>query len=89
MKRSEFHFDLPDELIAHYPPAKRTDSRLLCLSRGSAQISHRQFTDFPDLLKPGDLLVFNNTRVVPARLFGQKETGGQVEVLLERVMPDH
>ena len=89
MKRSEFHFDLPDELIAHYPPAKRTDSRLLCLSRGSAQISHRQFTAFPDLLKPGDLLVFNNTRVVPARLFGQKETGGQVEVLLERVMPDN
>tara|TARA_R110000824_G_scaffold7892_6_gene35943 strand:+ start:58739 stop:59758 length:1020 start_codon:yes stop_codon:yes gene_type:complete len=89
MKRSEFHFDLPDELIAHYPPVKRTDSRLLSLARKSGQIRHQQFTDFPNLLNPEDLLVFNNTRVIPARMFGQKETGGQVEVMLERVMPNN
>lgn len=89
MKRSEFHFDLPDELIAHYPPVKRTDSRLLCLACDSGISTHKRFTDFPDLLKPEDLLVFNNTRVIPARLLGQKETGGKVEVMLERVMPDN
>jgi len=89
MKRSDFYFDLPEELIAHYPPEKRTDSRLLCISRKTGDVSHRQFTDFPALLNPGDLLVFNNTRVIPARLFGQKESGGKVEVLLERVMAEN
>ncbi|MGA1742617.1 MAG: tRNA preQ1(34) S-adenosylmethionine ribosyltransferase-isomerase QueA [Pseudohongiellaceae bacterium] len=89
MKRSDFYFDLPEELIAHYPPEKRTDSRLLCISRETGDVSHRQFTDFPALLNPGDLLVFNNTRVIPARLFGQKESGGKVEVLLERVMAEN
>jgi S-adenosylmethionine:tRNA ribosyltransferase-isomerase len=89
MKRSDFHFDLPEELIAHYPPEKRTDSRLLCISRKDGAVRHRQFTDLPDLLKPEDLLVFNNTRVIPARLFGQKDSGGKVEVLLERVMADN
>lgn len=89
MKRSDFYFDLPEELIAHYPPENRTDSRLLCISRETGDISHRQFTDFPALLSPEDLLVFNNTRVIPARLFGQKESGGKVEVLLERVMADN
>jgi S-adenosylmethionine:tRNA ribosyltransferase-isomerase len=89
MKLSDFHFDLPEELIAHYPPVKRTDSRLLCLSRESGDIHHRQFTDFISLINPDDLLVFNNTRVIPARLFGHKESGGKVEVLLERVMADN
>ena len=89
MKRSDFYFDLPEELIAHYPPEKRTDSRLLCISRETGDVSHRQFTDFPALLNPGDLLVFNNTRVIPARLFGQKESGGKVEVMLERVMAEN
>ncbi len=89
MKRSDFHFDLPDELIANYPAENRTDSRLLCLNRSSGEVHHRQFTDFPGLLKPNDLLVFNNTRVIPARLFGKKATGGHVEVLLERVMQDN
>jgi len=89
MKRRDFYFDLPEELIAHYPPEKRTDSRLLCISRETGDVSHRQFTDFPALLNPGDLLVFNNTRVIPARLFGQKESGGKVEVLLERVMAEN
>ncbi len=61
MKLSDFHFDLPEELIAHYPPVKRTDSRLLCLSRDSGDIEHRHFTDFISLINPEDLLVFNNT----------------------------
>ncbi len=89
MKLSDFHFDLPDELIAHYPPVKRTDSRLLCLSRESGDITHRQFIDFISLINPEDLLVFNNTRVIPARLFGHKASGGKVEVLLERVMAEN
>ena len=89
MKLSDFHFDLPEELIAHYPPVNRTDSRLLCIDRGFGDIKHRQFTDFISLLKPEDLLVFNNTRVIPARLFGHKVSGGKVEVLLERVMANN
>ncbi|MFL2840843.1 MAG: tRNA preQ1(34) S-adenosylmethionine ribosyltransferase-isomerase QueA [Pseudohongiellaceae bacterium] len=89
MKLSDFHFDLPERLIAQYPPTKRTDSRLLCLSREYGLISHHQFTDFTFLINPGDLLVFNNTRVIPARLFAQKESGGKVEVLVERVMLDN
>jgi S-adenosylmethionine:tRNA ribosyltransferase-isomerase len=89
MKLSDFHFDLPGELIAHYPPAKRTDSRLLCIDRETSDIKHRQFTDFISLINPDDLLVFNNTRVIPARLFGHKASGGKVEVLLERVMAEN
>jgi S-adenosylmethionine:tRNA ribosyltransferase-isomerase len=84
MRTSDFNFDLPSELIAQYPLKKRTDSRLLCLTKG--EISHRQFTDFPNLINPGDLLVFNNTKVIPARLYLQKNTGGKVEVLLERMI---
>jgi S-adenosylmethionine:tRNA ribosyltransferase-isomerase len=89
MKLSDFHFDLPEELIAHYPAPNRTDSRLLCLNKVSGEVSHQHFPDLLDLLHPDDLMVFNNTRVIPARLFGKKETGGQVEILLERVMDDH
>ncbi|MBN4053556.1 tRNA preQ1(34) S-adenosylmethionine ribosyltransferase-isomerase QueA [Haliea sp. AH-315-K21] len=89
MKLSDFHFNLPAELIAHYPPKNRTDSRLLCLSQENGLISHRQFTDFTSLINPEDLLVFNNTRVIPARLFGHKESGGKVEVLVERVMANN
>ena len=89
MKLSDFHFDLPEELIALYPPAKRTDSRLLCLNRANGELAHRQFPDLLDLIKPEDLMVFNNTRVIPARLFGKKESGGRVEILLERVTDDH
>ncbi|MFO8142090.1 MAG: tRNA preQ1(34) S-adenosylmethionine ribosyltransferase-isomerase QueA [Marinobacter sp.] len=86
MNVSDFHFDLPDELIARYPLEQRSASRLLSLDGLSGQTQHFQFTDLPDLLQPGDLLVFNNTRVIPARLFGQKETGGRVEVLVERLL---
>lgn len=86
MKVSAFHYELPEELIALHPAAQRTGSRLLELGRQSGTIRHRRFTEFPDLLKPGDLLVFNNTRVIPARLYGHKPSGGKVEVLLERVL---
>ncbi len=86
MHLSDFRFDLPDELIAHYPPAKRSGSRLLCLSRFEGLPQHKQFTDLLDYLRPGDLLVFNNTRVIPARLLGHKASGGRVEVMIERVV---
>ena len=89
MKLSDFHFDLPEALIAHYPPEHRRDSRLLQLDRHSGGICHGRFTDFPGLLREGDLLVFNDTRVIAARLFGNKDSGGKVEVLLERVLPDN
>lgn len=85
MQVSDFSFDLPEELIASFPLAQRSDSRLLCLDGRDGTLEHRQFKDLVDLLLPGDLLVFNNTRVIPARLFGEKETGGKVEVLIERV----
>jgi S-adenosylmethionine:tRNA ribosyltransferase-isomerase len=88
MKRSDFHFDLPQELIARYPLVERTDSRLLCLDGGDGSIAHRQFTDLPGLLQSGDLLVFNNTRVIPARLWGHKASGGKVEILVERLVSE-
>ena len=86
MRRSDFHFDLPDELIAQYPLARRGDSRLLCIKRNSGDMDDRLFEDLTDLLIPGDLLVFNDTKVVPARLYGRKETGGRAEVLIERLL---
>ncbi len=89
MNVSDFHFDLPDELIARYPLKERSASRLLGLDGLSGSVTHRQFSDLPDLLQPGDLLVFNDTRVIPARLFAKKETGGQVEVLVERLLGEH
>jgi len=88
MKRQDFSYELPDELIARYPVAERSGSRLLCLDRQGGALSHRQFRDLPSLLQKGDLLVFNNTRVIPARLFGHKASGGKVEVLVERILPD-
>ena len=86
MQLADFNFDLPPELIAHHPPAQRSGSRLLCMDRQSGAVQHHRFTELPDLLQPNDLLVFNNTRVIPARLFGLKPSGGKLEVLLERVM---
>lgn len=88
MKRTDFHFNLPDHLIAQHPLEKRTDSRLLCLEGVSAAVSHRQFDDLIELLEPNDLLVLNNTRVIPARVWAQKETGGALEILVERVLND-
>lgn len=88
MQVSDFSFELPDELIASFPLAQRSASRLLCLDGNSGEVEHRHFTDLVDLLAPGDLLVFNNTRVIPARLFGKKASGGKVELLIERVTSD-
>ncbi|HEX5355919.1 MAG TPA: tRNA preQ1(34) S-adenosylmethionine ribosyltransferase-isomerase QueA [Aquabacterium sp.] len=84
---SDFDFELPPELIAQHPAAERSASRLLD-GRGPTPVD-RVFRDLPDLLQPGDLLVFNNTRVIKARLYGHKATGGAVEALVERVLPGH
>ncbi len=89
MQVSDFDFDLPDGQIARFPAEDRTGSRLLCLDGDSGATVHRQFADIEQLLEPGDLLVLNNTRVIPARLYGQKETGGKIEVLIERVVEDN
>ena len=86
MKVSDFSFDLPEHLIAKHPAAQRSGSRLLLLDAVTGKIMHRQFTDLPGLLDPDDLMVFNNTRVIPARFFGEKATGGKVELLLERIV---
>lgn len=86
MRRSDFQFELPAELIAQYPTEQRAASRLLHLQANTGQFVDRQFRDFPSLLQPGDLLVLNDTRVIPARLQGQKDTGGKVEVLVERLL---
>ena len=88
MKVSDFHFDLPDELIARYPKPERTASRLLQLNGENGEIFHRTFSDVLDLIQEGDLLVFNNTRVIPARMFGHKASGGKIEVLVERVLSE-
>ena len=89
MQRQDFDYVLPDELIARTPAVERRGSRLLCLDGPSGLLEHRQFPDLLDKLQPGDLMVFNNTRVIPARMFAQKTTGGQVEVLIERVLDEH
>lgn len=84
MKTSDFYFDLPEELIAQTPLERRDASRLLCLDRWSGAREHRIFSELPELLHPGDCLVMNDSRVLPARLMGMRETGGVVEVLLLR-----
>ncbi|PCK02264.1 MAG: tRNA preQ1(34) S-adenosylmethionine ribosyltransferase-isomerase QueA [Alteromonadaceae bacterium] len=86
MRRQDFHYNLPDELIARQPTEARSGSRLLNLDGPSGAISHRNFPDVLELVKPGDLMVFNNTRVIPARLFGKKATGGKIEILVERIV---
>jgi S-adenosylmethionine:tRNA ribosyltransferase-isomerase len=88
MQRQAFAYHLPEELIAFAPAAERSTSRLLCLDGTTGQCGHRRFYGLIDLLNPGDLLVFNNTRVIPARLFGHKASGGKVEILIERLLPD-
>jgi S-adenosylmethionine:tRNA ribosyltransferase-isomerase len=85
MQRNDFHYELPAELIATHPAGARSSSRLLCLDPVADYLEDRRFADIPELLEPGDLLVFNDTRVIPARLFGTKSTGGRVEVLIERI----
>jgi S-adenosylmethionine:tRNA ribosyltransferase-isomerase len=89
MRVADFHFELPEALIARYPLAERRASRLLVLDGPSGELAHRRFADLLEYLRPGDLMVFNNTRVIPARLFGHKASGGKLEVLVERVLDSH
>lgn len=86
MKKSDFNYSLPDELIAQAPLAERAASRLLVVPPSPQALVDRQVRDLPELLQPGDLLIFNDTRVIPARLFGQKASGGRVEILIERLL---
>jgi S-adenosylmethionine:tRNA ribosyltransferase-isomerase len=89
MRRSDFFYNLPARLVAQVPLPERPASRLLCLEGETGRIDDRQFIDLPDLLAPGDLLVLNDTKVIPARLFGRKSSGGRVEILVERVLDAH
>ena len=84
MRRVDFNYELPQELIAQQPLAERSASRLLTLDGVTGAVADRRILDLPELVNPGDLLVFNDTRVIPARLFALKDTGGKVELLLER-----
>lgn len=87
MRLSDFDYDLPGELIAQFPASERTTSRLLHIE--GANLMDRMFASLPDLVATGDVMVFNDTQVIKARLFGQKSTGGQVEILVERLLPDN
>ena len=89
MRRQDFHYVLPQELIAQHPLPQRTASRLLCLDGASGALADRRFRELPSLFNPDDLLVFNDTRVIPARLFGHKTSGGAVEFLVERLLDEH
>lgn len=88
MRVADFSFELPESLIAHYPQAQRSGCRLLSLEGSSGQLTHGIFTDVLEKINPGDLLVFNNTRVIPARVFGRKASGGKIEMLVERMLDD-
>lgn len=89
LKTDDFDYDLPQGLIAKYPTDKRDHSRLLVLDRKSAEISDKHFYDIESFLEAGDLLIFNNSKVIPARLFGFKKSGGKLEILVERILSDH
>ena len=89
MKTSDFDYLLPDPLIARHPLAERTASRLLHVDGAAGRFEDRRFGDLPDLFRPGDLLVFNDTRVIKARLYGEKASGGKIEILVERIVSDH
>lgn len=89
MRVADFSFELPESLIARHPLAQRRASRLLVLEGATGALAHRQFSDLLEYLRPGDLMVFNDTRVIPARLFGRKASGGKLEVLVERVLDEH
>jgi S-adenosylmethionine:tRNA ribosyltransferase-isomerase len=88
MRVADFSFDLPEELIARYPKPDRTSSRLMSVDGTTGDIADLSFIDIIEQLNVGDLLIFNNTRVIPARMFGQKESGGKIEVLVERIIDD-
>ncbi len=86
MKLSDFDYELPLDRIAQYPLNKRSGSRLMVIDQDKGTIAHQHFYDLPQFLEAGDLLVFNDSRVIPARLFGRKPTGGKVEILIERIL---
>jgi S-adenosylmethionine:tRNA ribosyltransferase-isomerase len=89
MRVSDFQYELPDELIAQHPLEERTASRMMVLDRDEHTIDESPFSVFVDYLRAGDVLVMNNTRVIPARLYGRKISGGKVEILLERIINEH
>ncbi len=89
MRVSDFDYELPRELIARYPLDKRSASRLLHLNPVNGSLGDYHFKDIIGFLAPGDLLVFNNTKVIPARVYGQKSTGGKIELLIERILPEN
>ena len=89
MNIQDFDFFLPSELIAQFPTEQRTGSRLLCLDGSTGEYRDAMFIDFPQYLQPHDLVIFNNTQVIKARLIGAKETGGKIEVLVERILDEH
>ncbi len=88
MRKSDFNYHLPSHLIAQKPLANRIDSRLLCMEKFTGRLKDLYFTDFVDLLNENDLLILNDTKVIPARLYGKKQTGGKVEILIERIIDD-
>ena len=83
-----YDYCLPDNLIANMPTNERTESRLMRVSKNSSDISHNKFADIINFINPNDLLVINESKVIPARLYGQKQTGGKIEVLIERINSD-
>ncbi|MFK8013246.1 MAG: S-adenosylmethionine:tRNA ribosyltransferase-isomerase, partial [Marinicellaceae bacterium] len=89
MNKSDFNFELPKELIAQHPTKNRTNSRLLSLDKRTGETQDLKFPDIIQFLNKDDLLVFNNTKVIPARLLGKKATGGKVEVFIERLLDDN
>ncbi len=89
MRRQDFHYQLPETLIARQPAKERSGSRLLQLDGITGHISHRQFPDIVQLVEAGDLMVFNDTRVIPARVYGHKPSGGRVEILIERILDEY
>ena len=89
MKKSDFNYQLPEQLIAQQPLANRGDSRLLCMNKKTGKLEDTSFNNFLNLINPNDLLVFNDTKVIPARLFGKKQTGGKVEILIERIVDEY
>lgn len=88
MRKSDFYFDLPQNLIAQAPLQERSSSKMLVYSRSTQEHTHKSFQDLAEYLSPGDLLVLNDSKVIPARLFGHKDSGGQVELLIERLLSD-
>jgi S-adenosylmethionine:tRNA ribosyltransferase-isomerase len=89
MHLKDFDYTLPEELIAKFPSDNRTESRLLCLDSISGELQHKKFYDIYSLLEDGDLLIMNDTKVIPARLYGTKDTGGKIEVLIEQILEDN